>query len=93
MYVVRCADDTLYTGYAVDVEARVRTHNEGTGAKYTAARRPVQLEAFATFESRSSAQKAEARFKKLSREEKFALLAAAHTTEEFTATLQERLKL
>ncbi len=43
VYIVRCIDDTLYTGVAVDVDGRVRTHNAGKGAKYTRARRPVEL--------------------------------------------------
>ena len=41
MYVVECADGTLYTGYTTDVERRLRTHNAGKGAKYTRARLPV----------------------------------------------------
>ena len=50
MYVVECADGTLYTGYTTDVERRLKTHNAGKGAKYTRARLPVKLlysEAFA----------------------------------------------
>ena len=43
VYIVRCADGTLYTGYARDPRARERTHNSGRGAKYTAGRRPVRL--------------------------------------------------
>jgi putative endonuclease len=42
VYIVRCADRTLYTGVAKDVAARVAVHNEGRGAKYTRARRPVR---------------------------------------------------
>ena len=42
-YMVCCADGTLYTGWTTDVKARVITHNEGKGAKYTKARRPVKL--------------------------------------------------
>ena len=51
MYVVECADGTLYTGYTTDVERRLKTHNSGKGAKYTRARLPVKLlysEAFAS---------------------------------------------
>ena len=51
MYVVECADGTLYTGYTTDVERRLKTHNAGKGAKYTRARLPVKLlysEAFAS---------------------------------------------
>lgn len=43
VYIVRCADDSLYTGMAKDVVTRVEMHNEGTGAKYTRSRRPVTL--------------------------------------------------
>lgn len=42
-YMVRCADDSLYTGWTTDVTKRVMAHNDGTGAKYTKARRPVTL--------------------------------------------------
>jgi predicted GIY-YIG superfamily endonuclease len=43
VYIVRCADDTLYTGWAVNVEKRVAAHNRGRGAKYTSTRGPVTL--------------------------------------------------
>ncbi|NBB99878.1 MAG: GIY-YIG nuclease family protein [Bacteroidetes bacterium] len=43
VYIVRCSDGTLYTGYTTDVERRVAQHNAGTGAKYTRGRRPVRL--------------------------------------------------
>ena len=43
IYIVECADGTFYTGVALDVEARVSRHNEGTGARYTRTRRPVAL--------------------------------------------------
>ncbi len=91
MYVLRCADDTLYTGYAVDVEARVRVHNAGTGAKYTAARRPVTLEASAAFSSKHEAMSAEYRFKRLSREEKLNLISRAADMEAFSRLLREEL--
>ena len=42
-YILRCADDTLYVGHTEDVASRERTHNDGNGAKYTAARRPVRM--------------------------------------------------
>lgn len=42
-YIVRCADDSLYTGFTTDVKKRVAAHNEGKGAKYTKSRRPVRL--------------------------------------------------
>ena len=42
-YILRCADDTLYVGHTEDLALRERTHNDGKGAKYTAARRPVRM--------------------------------------------------
>jgi putative endonuclease len=74
VYIVRCADATLYTGCTNDVEARVRTHNQGRGAKYTAGRRPVRLAYAETCESRSAAQRREAEIKRWSRAEKKALI-------------------
>ena len=59
MYVVKCADGTLYTGYSPDVEARVAAHNAGKGAKYTKTRRPVELMASAAFETKHEAMSAE----------------------------------
>lgn len=77
MYVVRCADGTLYTGYSPDVEARVAAHNAGRGAKYTKARRPVELVASAAFASKHEAMSAEWHFKRLTRARKEELLAQA----------------
>jgi len=71
MYVVRCSDETLYTGITTDVERRVSEHNvSARGARYTRARRPVRLEAAWAHASRSEAAKAEYAFKQLSRGEK-----------------------
>jgi len=78
VYVVRCADGSLYTGYAIDVEKRLKEHNgEGpaAGARYTRGRRPVSLVYSESFKDRSSAQKREAEIKKLKREEKEQLIA------------------
>src|SRR5437870_3140823 len=70
VYVVRCADGTLYTGYAGDPERRVQVHNTGRGAKYTSTRRPVSLVYSEVCESRSAALKREHALKALSRPEK-----------------------
>jgi len=78
VYIVRCADGTLYTGVAVDVARRVCEHN-GTrtnGARYTRARRPVQLIYQELAANRSAACKREYRIKQMSRREKLALIAA-----------------
>jgi putative endonuclease len=74
VYILRCADGTLYTGCTNDVEARERAHNAGRGAKYTAGRRPVTVVYSEACESRSDAQKREFRLKRLSREKKESLL-------------------
>ena len=68
MYVVECADGSLYTGYTTDVERRLKTHNAGKGAKYTRARLPVKLLYSEVFASKPEAMSAEALFKKKSRE-------------------------
>lgn len=71
MYVVCCADDTLYTGVTTHLGRRLREHNGSKrGAKYTKTRRPVVLVYEETHDSRSSAQRAEGQFKKLSRQQK-----------------------
>ena len=77
MYVLECADGSLYTGYAVDVQARLAVHNAGKGAKYTRARLPVSLLACAEFPTKHDAMHAEYAFKQLTRDEKDALLARA----------------
>lgn len=76
IYILQCADGTLYTGWTTDVEARVATHNSGKGAKYTKARRPVKLVYTEEFEDKILAMKREAMIKKLSREEKLKLISS-----------------
>ncbi len=88
MYVLRCCDGSLYTGYTTDVEARVAAHNAGKGAKYTKARRPVMLEACAAFATKHEAMSAEARFKRLKREQKIEALAAADGERTFSEALK-----
>ena len=65
VYILRCADDTLYTGVATDLEARVATHNAGKGAKYTRGRRPVVLVYQETAIDRAAAQRREAEIKRM----------------------------
>jgi len=76
VYILRCADDTLYTGIAKDVKSRLDQHNNDNvkGAKYTRARRPVELVYSEACDSRSSASKREYAVKKLSRAEKLLLI-------------------
>ena len=74
VYIVRCADGTLYTGYARDPHARTNAHNSGRGAKYTAGRRPVVLVYVKRCRSRSSALKLEYRLKQMTRADKQTLI-------------------
>ena len=75
LYILKCADKTLYTGITVDLERRVEEHSSSKlGAKYTRARRPVELVYSKRFRNRSNATKAESKMKKLSREEKLVLI-------------------
>lgn len=73
-YIVQCADDTLYTGWTVDLEKRMIAHNKGIGAKYTSSRIPVVLVYWEQQESQSTAQKREASIKKLTRSQKLTLI-------------------
>ena len=72
--MVRCADGTLYTGFARDPDARVRVHNSGKGSKYTRSRRPVSLVYSESCESQSAALKRERQLKLWSRAQKEALI-------------------
>ncbi len=75
VYILRCSDDTLYTGIAIDVNKRLLEHNESDkGAKYTRIRRPVRLVYSETAEDRSSACKHEYAIKQLSRAKKLELI-------------------
>ena len=76
LYVVECADATLYTGISIDVARRVKEHNAGRGAKYTAARRPVTLRAAWRFPNRQTAMQAEIAFKHRLRKDKIRLIQA-----------------
>lgn len=74
VYIVRCRDGSLYTGISTDVEARVATHNAGTGARYTRTRRPVSLLWVERKRNRSYALRREAAIKSLPRDKKMRLL-------------------
>ena len=75
VYILKCADNTLYTGVTKDCSQREHEHNTSEkGAKYTRARRPVQMIYSAEFPDRSSVCKEESRIKKLTRAEKLALI-------------------
>lgn len=75
-YIVSCKDNTLYTGAAVDLTARIETHNQGKGAKYTRGRLPVKLVFAIELPDYSLACKYESWIKKLTRKQKFLLINA-----------------
>lgn len=75
VYMLECADGSLYTGWTTDLEDRVRMHNSGSGAKYTRSRLPVKLVYFEEVEDRSAALKREAAIKKLTRRKKELLIS------------------
>ena len=74
VYILKCHDDTYYTGWTTDLEKRLHAHNEGEGAKYTRSRRPVELVYFEEFQDKSSALKRECAIKALSRTQKELLI-------------------
>jgi len=75
VYILRCADDSLYTGITNDLNKRLTAHAAGKGAKYTKGRNPLVLTYQEIFSTRSEASKREAQIKSLSREKKLALLS------------------
>jgi putative endonuclease len=74
VYLLRCADGTLYCGWSTDPERRLGQHQRGTASRYTRVRRPVELVWTRSFESRSDAMREEVRIKRLPAREKRALL-------------------
>ena len=76
VYLLRCADGSLYCGWALDLEARLAKHGAGQASRYTRSRLPVQLVWSRPVADRSAALREEARIKRLSRREKLALIAA-----------------
>ncbi len=73
-YIVRCRDNTLYTGITNDLERRISVHNKGKGGAYTAARRPVELVYSEYAGSKGDALRRELEIKSLSRSQKLALI-------------------
>lgn len=75
IYIVKCKDGSLYTGYAKDIGQRVAKHNRGQGAKYTKIRRPVELVYQEMFDTKSEALKREYEIKTYSRTKKLELIS------------------
>jgi putative endonuclease len=74
VYLLRCADGTLYCGWSTDPERRVRQHQAGTASRYTRTRRPVELVYSREFASRSEAMREEARIKRMPTADKHRLV-------------------
>lgn len=77
VYMLRCGDGSLYTGYTDNVERRLAVHQSGKGAKYTRSRLPVELAYREELPDKSAALRREAAIKKLTRPQKLALIAAS----------------
>jgi putative endonuclease len=77
VYILRCADGSLYTGWSSDVQRRLERHNAGKASRYTASRRPVELAFALEMADRGAAMREEARIKRLDRAAKLELIAAA----------------
>ncbi len=74
VYIVQCADNTLYTGWTTNLPRRLQAHNTAHGAKYTKPRRPVTLVYYESCDSKSQALQREAEIKQLTRQEKLCLI-------------------
>lgn len=82
VYLLRCADGSLYCGWTTDPEARLKAHNSGMGAKYTRSRLPVELAWLEAHEDRHEALSWEWHVKRMSREEKLRLIRGENETGE-----------
>ena len=73
-YILKCSDNSLYSGWNIDFKHRVMMHNEGKGAKYTRGRGPVELVYLEEFDTKQEAMSKEAKIKRLTRKEKLLLI-------------------
>lgn len=73
-YILKCSDDTLYTGWTNNLEKRIEAHNNKKGAKYTKTRCPVILEYYETFDNKEEAMSREYMIKKMTRKQKEELI-------------------
>ena len=78
LYIIRCSDDSLYTGITTDLERRFEQHLSGKGAKYFNGRKPLEIVYRENCADRAEASRREAVIKRLSRREKLALIASFH---------------
>ncbi len=90
VYLLRCADDTLYCGITTDIERRLKQHNAGTASKYTRSRIPVTLETVVDADSKSDALKLELKVKKQPRDRKKSFLLSFRTEKATQATTDRK---
>lgn len=81
VYMLRCADGSLYTGWSTDVQRRLERHRTGKASRYTASRLPVELELALPMADRTAAMREEARIKRLDRSGKLALIASIESSQ------------
>lgn len=74
IYIAECVDGTLYTGFTIDLEKRIKVHNKGKGAKYTRGRTPLVLKYYEEFNSKNDALRRESEIKKLNKTKKIELI-------------------
>jgi putative endonuclease len=74
VYMLRCSDGSLYTGWSTDVQRRLARHRDGTASRYTASRRPVELAMALPMPDQTAARREEARIKQLDRAAKLAMI-------------------
>ena len=88
-YLLLCADGSLYAGWTNDLQRRLHAHNEGTGAKYTRARRPVRLVYAEAFDTKEEAQKRECQIKKLRHNQRLSLVTAGRENPEMSTLVHD----
>lgn len=89
-YIVKCSDETLYTGWTNNLEKRLRAHNSGKGAKYTKNRRPVELVYFEEYDTKQEAMKREYAIKQLPREKSSLLFDVVRVFFKYTLIIKDK---
>ena len=90
-YILKCNDNSLYTGWTNDITHRLKMHNEGKGAKYTRGRGPVELVYLEEFETKQEAMSREAKIKRLTRKEKLLLIETYQQEQKLNLKHQEHM--
>lgn len=90
-YILRCSDGSFYTGWTNNLEKRLDSHNEGKGAKYTRARRPVELAYYEVFNTKEEAMRREWQIKRMTRKRKILLIE--HQTDSIKTKEESRQQL